>query len=84
MNLEEYETECKNDSLCDVVECLVDRCKVGPTGPRGPIGPTGPCRLYTAPKSKEMKRLICEVKSEEELLKVLDDYLEFLKQTPEG
>ena len=43
MNLEEYETECKNDSLCDVVECLVDRCKVGPTGPRGPIGPTGPC-----------------------------------------
>ena len=43
MNLEDYENECKNGSLCDVVECLVDRCKVGPTGPRGPIGPTGPC-----------------------------------------
>ena len=40
--------------------------------------------LKGMPKSKEMKRLICEVKSEEELLKVLDDYLEFLKQTPEG
>ena len=43
MNLETYEAECKNDSLCEVVGCLVDRCKVGPTGPRGPIGPTGPC-----------------------------------------
>lgn len=40
--------------------------------------------LKGMPKSKETKRLICEVKSEEELLKVLDDYLEFLKQTPEG
>ena len=36
------ENNCKNDSLCEVVDCLVDRCKTGPTGPRGPIGYTGP------------------------------------------
>ena len=37
------ENNCKNDSLCEVVDCLVDRCKIGPTGPTGPRGATGPC-----------------------------------------
>ena len=40
------ENNCKNDSLCEVVDCLVDRCKTGPTGPTGPRGPIG----YTGPK----------------------------------
>ena len=39
------ENNCKNDSLCEVVDCLVDRCKTGPTGPTGPRGPIG----YTGP-----------------------------------
>ena len=34
--------ECKNNPLCEVIKCLVDRQKQGPTGPTGATGPTGP------------------------------------------
>ena len=34
--------ECRNNPLCEVIKCLVDRQKQGPTGPCGCTGPTGP------------------------------------------
>ena len=40
--------------------------------------------LKGMPNSKEMKRKICEIKNEEALYQVLDEYLEFLKQTPDS
>ncbi len=41
--------ECNNDCLCEVIKCLVDCQKQGPTGPTGPTGPCG-CTGCTGPQ----------------------------------
>ena len=36
-------TNNDNSCLCQVIQCLTNNCKQGPTGPTGPTGPAGPC-----------------------------------------
>lgn len=40
--------------------------------------------LASMPHSKKVKQMICEVKSEEEMMKILDEYLEVLKNSEES
>ena len=44
----------ENSCLCQVIQCLTNSCKQGPTGPTGPTGPAGDCGCTgpTGPQGK--------------------------------